>query len=190
MKKVIITIVLLSAVFCLPTVAQRFEDYEQVDRWGLNQAAGIGLGVNRFYNDMGMDTDGERMPLVVPEIEFQLFCGYVALGYWRRKVGSPFPGVDEKVSTSSWKIGPMFRYGRPGRCWTFAPYVGMIRSHRTYDDSKTAETLGGVERSSRRYMFGLRVGLTRRYFECALHASTRECGLSLTVKMDWDEKQW
>lgn len=184
MKQMIFILALLSAV--VTASAQSLTEDARRDRLGWHEALGIGIGIDRLYSDFGLNSEpGGNMPLVIPELEFNIWYAYVAIGAWRQTVGTPFSGVKEKIGTALWKVGPVFRYGRPHRCWTFTPYVGSIGSWTSWDEG--AETFGVQNRDGKRFMAGLRVGLTRKCFECALHASNRECGLSVLVKFGWDE---
>lgn len=187
MKQIIVFLGLLSVM--LTASAQQLDgNTKRRPRLTYNESFGIGVSVSRLYSDFGLNQQpGGNMPLVVPELEFNVWLAYISIGAWRHSVGSPFPGVEEKIGTALWKIGPMFRLGDVGHCWTFTPYVGGLGSWTSWDDEATAETFGAANRKGNRFIAGLRVGLTRKNFECALHASNRECGLSVMLKIDFDE---
>lgn len=181
MKKVIVTLVLLSAV--LTAVAQQPE--RKAVRLVVNSSFGIGAGLSRLYSDFGMNEGGGSVPLLVPELEFNMWYAYVSIGGWRHRVGSPFPGVDEKVGTAFVKFGPLLRVGEPNRCVTLAPYVGRMGCFSSWDVG--TETVASRNHRSSRWLVGVRVGLTRRYVDFAIHASTSECGLSVMWKFDEED---
>lgn len=186
MKQIIAFLVLLSVMSTVN--AQQHDETHSRLPFTYNQSAGIGISMSRLYSDFGLNQQpGGKMPLVVPELEFNVWLAYISIGAWRHSVGSPFPGVEEKIGTALWKVGPMFRLGNVGHCWTFTPYIGGLGSWTSWDDEATAETFGAENRKGNRFIAGLRVGLTRKNFECAVHASNRECGLSVMLKIDFDE---
>ncbi len=151
----------------------------------LNSSFGIGASVSRLYADFGLNGGGGRIPLVVPELEFNVWYAYVAIGAWRHKVESLYPGVDEKVGTSLWKLGPLLRVGAPNRCVTLVPYLGAVGCFSSWDVG--TETIAARNHRKGRFLFGVRVGLTRKCFECALHVSNSECGLNVMLKIDEDD---
>lgn len=182
MKRIILILSLLSSL--LTAGAQQGE--RKGVRLVVNSSAGIGAGLSRLYSDFGMNEGGGRVPLLVPELEFNIWYAYVSIGGWRHRVGSTFPGVDEKVGTAFVKFGPLLRVGEPNRCVTLAPYVGRMGCFSSWDVG--TETVASRNHRSNCWLVGLRVGLTRRYVDYAIHASNRECGLSLMWKFDFDEE--
>lgn len=184
MKKILFTLGLLLVI--MTAYSQSLSsDHERRPWMCLNSSFGIGAGVSRLYGDFGLNDGGGRIPLVVPELEFNVWYAYVAIGAIRHKVASPYPGVDEKVGTSLWKLGPLLRMGAPNHCVTLAPYIGGMGCFSSWDVG--TETITARSHRDSRFLFGVRVGLTRKCFECALHVSNSECGLSLMLKIDEDE---